>query len=94
MKEKWRRSHQRRSEGTPFVESSSTLQASRFHDLRSQRSIRLLVGVTRGTLELRLEKDSHNFQQTDYKFKFIKNSEALPRRQRPQHPNIPSLISR
>lgn len=56
MKEPRRRSRQERHEGKFFVESSSTLPASRFGNLRGYRSIRLLVGSYQGTLEFRVSK--------------------------------------
>jgi hypothetical protein len=44
------------NEGKFFVESSSTLPASRFGTLRGYRSITLLVGSYQGTLEFRFSK--------------------------------------
>ena len=51
MKERLQRSHQRRSEGNPFGESSSNLQGKQDHS-----SIRLLVWSYRGPLEITANK--------------------------------------
>lgn len=67
MKENWRRSHQRQSEGRSFVECSSVSPSEQVLTTAPSALDQTARWSYEGTLQLALEKDRggivHNFQQ-------------------------------